>query len=203
MKTPSRRICDDAQPEQLHALDEFRIKLRALRQAGHSDRETLIGQLAGHPWYLRIQMNRLRKFPAGERQDALQDALLLFAARLRCDPTLGLNEATQHLLPAYVAQHARSIASSLYRARTRRPQAVDLESLPVSKEPSVSDSSVVELIDDFREVLHEDEWFICLLRYRMDWKREHVAAALGVTVHRIRAAEASLRDRLSCFRTVA
>jgi len=178
MKTPSLRVCAGAQPDRLRAIDEFRIKLRDLRQAGHSDRETLIGQVAGHPWYLRIQMNQLRKFPAGERQDALQDALLLFAARLRRDPTLGLSDATQHLLPAYVAQHARSIASSLYRARSRRPQAMGLESLPVTKEPSVADSSVVELIDDFRELLHEDEWFICLLRFRMDWKREHVAAAL-------------------------
>lgn len=162
-----------------------------------------VAALAGHPFYLRIQANRLRMFPVVERRDALHEAVLRFAKRLKRDPTLGLTEATQHLLPAYVSQHARSIASSLYRARSRRPPSVTLEEHPLAKEPSVADSTVALLIEDFRKLLREDEWFICLLRFRMDWKREDVAAALGVTVHRVRSAEACLRDRLINFSTLA
>ena len=183
--------------------EEFRLTLHAIREADGADRKRLIGQAACNPWYLRIQVNRLRKFTAAERRDALNDALVLFAGRLRRDPTLGLTEATQHLLPAYVSQHARSIASSLHRARSRQPHGVALNKHPLAKEPSVADSSVVVLIEEFRDVLREDEWFICLLRFRMDWKREHVAAALGVTIHRVRTAEESLRERLASFNTIA
>ena len=183
--------------------EEFRLCLAAAREADETNRERLIVQAARNPWYLRIQVNRLRKLPAAERRDALNDALILFAGRLRRDPTLGLTEATQHLLPAYVAQHARSIASSLYRTRSRQPNGVTLDDHPLANVPSVADSSVVMLIDEFRDVLREDEWFIYLLRFRMDWKREHVAAALGVTVHRVRTTEVSLRERLASFGTFA
>lgn len=203
MRTLSLRKRAAAQPDQDRTFDEFRLTLRALRKAEGFGRERLIIQAACNPWYLRIQVNRLRKLPAAERHDALNDALILFAGRLRRDPTLGLTEATHHLLPAYVSQHARSIASSLYRARARQPQGVALDEHPLAKEPSVADSCVVVLIDEFRDLLREDEWFICLLRFRMDWKREHIAAALGVTVHHVRTAEASLRERLASYSTIA
>jgi len=148
-------------------------------------------------------MNRLRKLPPSERQDALNDAVILFAGRLRRNPTLGLTAENKHLLPAYVVQHARSIASSLYRARTRRPRALSLDAIPIANEPSTSDSTIAMLVEEFRDLLPEDEWFICLLRFRMDWRRAHLAAALGVSIHRVRTAEVSLREQLASFNAFA
>ncbi len=165
--------------------------------------EEAINAIAFHPWYLRVQVGRLRCFQVGEREDALHEAVVLFSARLKKNPTLGLAEGMDHMLAAHVCQHARSIASSLYRRRAEQTKCISLEQHPVGKEPSVAHSSVVMLIEEFHEMLRDDEWFVCLMRYRMDWALADVAAALGTTVYQVRQAQDSLRKRLEAYRSLA
>lgn len=176
-------------------LTDFRQALCQLQSAGPSDVSSLIERLIEHPFYLRLQRKALRSLPARVRAEALEEAKGQFAQRLWSDPTLGVNAHSQEQLPGFVRNHARSIASSLVRRSKAQSRLVPLDTTVVACRRT-AESSVTDFIDELDHVLDELEFLVGLFRFRLAWPRAAVAAALDLTVHRIRTVEADIRKRL-------
>lgn len=182
--------------------DDFRKRFFTLPNDLEGDR---IAMLMHHPWYVRIQRARFgRATTVPERwriEELLADAQSRFALRLWKNPMLGIQVEQEHLLPGFIRNHARSIASAVLRSRVAVSEThALLEDLP-DNASCVGRCEYAELVDFLNraclELLDEELEMIARFRWFLRWPERAVARYFGCTRHEVRACEQRAREAIA------